>query len=440
MVMDELFNVIIIMIEMLCAVMFFETFLPDDDKSLKDKMILYAIMTVIFSSYVKVYSLISLDSFLLKQALCIVIMSIIVKIYYMDKYVKSFLLAFMYQCLVLVADMLTYIVALSLFKSLDVFDQGLNGGAGLLVFLGKMILFMVILVIRRYLSKKPIKSLSDIQWLQRVVFPIITLLMICGLIKNYQISGNVIELRFYFEMEIGLILMNFSVYYIIENIMKREHQISENHMLQMQTQKQMEVYQAMEQNYQNQKSKIHEFNNTISCISSLVRSKDYDKLENYLNQIDLSIQSGRLMFHTNNAIVDAILNLKYYEMVKSQILFVAKINDISNIRIADNDLVVLLSNLLNNAIEACEQCKENRFIKFRMEVENHAVNISIANSKENKVIIKEGILHTTKKEKSENHGLGIKNIIGIVEKYNGIYAFDPDEQEFLFSICIPLKN
>ena len=36
------------------------------------------------------------------------------------------------------------------------------------------------------------------------------------------------------------------------------------------------------------------------------------------------------------------------------------------------------------------------------------------------------------------HGIGIKNIIQIVEKYNGEYAIKNEDNEFSFSIIIPL--
>lgn len=60
---------------------------------------------------------------------------------------------------------------------------------------------------------------------------------------------------------------------------------------------------------------------------------------------------------TNNVIVNTILNEKYNEMMDKGIIFVFRINDLSSIKIEDEDLVVILSNLLDNAIEACQKCE-----------------------------------------------------------------------------------
>ena len=55
-------------------------------------------------------------------------------------------------------------------------------------------------------------------------------------------------------------------------------------------------------------------------------------------------------------IIDAILNSKYKETLDKGIVFIFQINDLSGIKMCDEDIVVILSNLLNNAIEACERC------------------------------------------------------------------------------------
>ena len=51
------------------------------------------------------------------------------------------------------------------------------------------------------------------------------------------------------------------------------------------------------------------------------------------------------------------------------LFFVFKVNDLSKIVIEDEDLVVILANLLNNAIEACEKCEEKKTIKLKFVIE-----------------------------------------------------------------------
>ncbi len=83
---------------------------------------------------------------------------------------------------------------------------------------------------------------------------------------------------------------------------------------------------------------------------------------------------------TNHVIIDAILNSKYREMLDKNIVFIFKINDLSGINVSDEDIVVILSNLLNNAIEACEKCPDKRVIKMKLVREKDNFIISVKNT------------------------------------------------------------
>ena len=121
-------------------------------------------------------------------------------------------------------------------------------------------------------------------------------------------------------------------------------------------------------------------------------------------------------------------------------MIICKVDDLSEIQIEEVDLILLVSNLFNNAIEAIRQCREKKILRFKLVNEQGKFIISVQNSYEG--VLKrnrEGYL-TTKKEKGEVHGLGIKNVMRITEKYQGMYLFDHTEDEFHATIIIPHKN
>ena len=120
-----------------------------------------------------------------------------------------------------------------------------------------------------------------------------------------------------------------------------------------------------------------------------------------------------------------------------KIVFIFKINDLSEIGICDEDIVVILSNLLNNAIEACEKCNEKKVIKMKFVKEKDNVIISVKNTYDGELVIEDGEIQTSKKQDIDEHGIGIKNIIDVISKYQGSYAIQNNENEFYFSIIIP---
>ena len=138
-------------------------------------------------------------------------------------------------------------------------------------------------------------------------------------------------------------------------------------------------------------------------------------------------------------IVNSILNTKYQEAISKHIVFVFKVNDLSRIGIDDEDLVVVLANLLNNAIEACEKCEEKKIIKFKFMVEDELIILSVKNTYNQPLVYDNDEIRTSKTVEPEAHGVGIKNIIRIVEKYEGEYVIQHNEMEFYFSLIISVK-
>lgn len=100
-------------------------------------------------------------------------------------------------------------------------------------------------------------------------------------------------------------------------------------------------------------------------------------MESFVNKISGQISKELDFICTNNVIVDAVLNTKYQEIRDKGIVFVFKINDLSSLNISDEDVVVIMSNLLNNAIEACEKCRGDKIIKLKIVIEDNNAIISV---------------------------------------------------------------
>ena len=160
-------------------------------------------------------------------------------------------------------------------------------------------------------------------------------------------------------------------------------------------------------------------------------------MEEYVRKVSGHLSTELDYIKTNNVIVDAILNSKYREILDKNIVFIFKINDLAEINICDEDIVVILSNMLNNAIEACEKCLDRKVIKMKFVKEKDNIIISVRNTYDGELIIKDGEIQTSKRHETDEHGIGIKNIIDIIEKYQGSYAIKNDKNEFYFSIIIP---
>lgn len=235
----------------------------------------------------------------------------------------------------------------------------------------------------------------------------------------------------------GMVGMNILVFYLINDIMEREVKMHENKVFQIQAKNQLEMYRSISENFDNLKKKTHEFKNQISCIESLLDKKQYFKLEEYVKKIYGSLNNEPDAINTNNVIVNAILNTKYQEAEAKGIVFVFKVNDLSELQMKDEDVVTILANLLNNAIEACEACEDKKVIKFKFFKEDDKIIIAVKNTFNYDVIYENGEIKSTKTSSLDEHGVGIKNVLKSIEKYGGSYVIEDKNKEFFFSIIIP---
>lgn len=425
---------LIILLEILCCKIFFESFVEkrNEKKYFRNNTIILVLLILVFFS-----AHFFANHFILKEILIIVITAILMYTVLKIHIIKSFILSILYQGLLLVIDYVTLMLAVSLFSSIAEIQKTYIIGGVLTIVLGKAILFVCVLLIKQSIGKRSSVVLIDAEWLKFVLVPIFSIFIIMDMITELGSVTNEKVKNTFTIVAFGLAGMNMVIFNLINDILKREHKIRENELFKLQVDNQTKMYQSISENFEKQQKKTHEYKNQILCIDSLISNKNYEELEKYIEVIGGQLNKELYVINTNNLIINAILNTKYQEAIEKNILFILKINDLSKIKIRDEDVVVILSNLLNNAIEACEKCTDNKVIKMKFIKENDLVVISVKNTYEGNLVYENGELVTTKNKFSDEHGIGIKNIVDTIKKYSGSHIIRIENQEFYFSIIIP---
>lgn len=99
-------------------------------------------------------------------------------------------------------------------------------------------------------------------------------------------------------------------------------------------------------------------------------------------------------------------------------------------------MVILLSNLLDNAIEACEKLDCNKVIRLKLVKEKQQMVLSVQKSSGGSRRNKNNDIQTGKGDK-KNHGIGLKNIQMVLDKYGGIGRIRCDKGWFYYTAVIP---
>jgi sensor histidine kinase regulating citrate/malate metabolism len=154
--------------------------------------------------------------------------------------------------------------------------------------------------------------------------------------------------------------------------------------------------------------------------------------------MDEKIESSYLDIVTGNLVVDAIVSAKATVAAANDIRFEHRILLKETLLIDETDLCSILSNLLDNAIEACRKLSENKFIDFEMIIIKNQLSIKITNASGGDYKMENGKLKTTKS--GGVHGIGIGQVKSIIEKYRGIFDFTAEPKNFTAKIDIPLSR
>lgn len=165
------------------------------------------------------------------------------------------------------------------------------------------------------------------------------------------------------------------------------------------------MYHSISENLEKQRKRTHEYKNQLAAINALAAEGAYQELRAYIGKIETLLQHRMDALDTNHVIVNAILNTRYREAVSKGIVFVLKVNDLSELKMEEEDIVVILFNLLNNALEACERC-EDKQIKLKFVLEDGQAVISVKNSMAVEPVMENGALLTSKTKDPEEHGVG----------------------------------
>ena len=425
---------LLVILEILCCKIFFEAFgkRRDNKRNLKNYGIILSLIVFVY-----VIALFLSNQIILKQLLIIVVTALVMTMHFRINYWRSLIFATLFQGLLLAIDYFTLWLNVSIFHSIAEIGESYYVEGYLIAILGKVFLFMVVLVIRERIGGQSSDVLMDTEWLRFIFFPVFTIFTITALLITSGNLANQKQEDLFLVIAFCLAGMNIVVFYLINDILRREAKLRENEIFQLQVRNQTDMYRSISVNFDMQRKKTHEYKNQLMCIESLITSKNYAELEEYVGKISGHLNKELDCINTNNVIVDAILNSIYQETLDKNIAFIFKINDLSKINIRDEDIVVILSNLLNNAIEACEKCIDKKVIKMKFVKEGNKVIISVRNTYNGEIMIQDGELQTSKRQEENEHGIGIGNIMDVITKYGGSHVIQNDKNEFYFSIIIP---
>ncbi len=200
--------------------------------------------------------------------------------------------------------------------------------------------------------------------------------------------------------------------------------------------------QEAEQFYARVHGLRHEMRGHLTNIKGLIKRGAYTSLESYIARMDESMSDFDPAFQTGNPVTDIIIGAVQRQCLDLGIRFQADFHYPNPAAYDAFDLGIILQNLLQNAVEACEKLEEGeRFIALTGKRKGRFFLIEVKNSFAGEVVFgQDGLPVTTKNESAPMHGIGLANVRREAEKYMGELELKTVQQEFSATVLLQERS
>lgn len=296
-----------------------------------------------------------------------------------------------------------------------------------------LIVFLSLLLIKKKFDMNII--FSNLGYIDYVLFIVITYsvsMIEIGMFRSVKYSNAARTVAV-----IAYISVAFLIFRSIVTIVRKSHLEDINQLLEKQMKQTTEYYNELVEKEKDTRKFRHDIRNLLIGLYSLIRENKNDKALGYIDELQEMTSHGSSKYNSGNFIADAILTAKSHRSEKDAIKI--ELNGLMpSDKIADSDIVIILSNLLDNAIEACEKLEGTKTIVINSVLKKNIWVLLITNPSE-KVNIKNSNSIKTSKAEKDIHGFGLSNINKVAKKYNGDFSLEYNEGIFQSKVQLMLQ-
>lgn len=342
---------------------------------------------------------------------------------YKGKFEVQLLVSFLVLLLNMILDVLAILPVLALLN----LDMATKGVESLVIIITAVPFCLSKLIVIHLVRRKRMKTVNagdKFSYYQQMVIPAFSISYAIYYVY-IEVSGSNFQAVKCYVTIFFLGLVNMLHYMIFENKEKLYLENYNNMLLQQKYEYRDEYYKNLEQYQEEIRIIKHDLKNQLIRISAYEGNQIKKEIE---RMIDHLVKKDKTRF-TRNAGMNSLLSVKYNYGIKKGIDCKFSVLIPEKIGIEESDLAGLIGNIMDNALEAAQKCWKDPWIKLTITYYNHLLIIVCENSTNGAV----KDLKTTKKNGNE-HGLGIKSIYQIVERYHGTCDYAIKEDSLLLEV------
>ena len=335
----------------------------------------------------------------------------------------------------------TYIIAFMLFPELVIgaitgyfkfsfFSEG-NYSSEIGIISTKIITYIEALLFRNYRIRKDSQSVSTSLWISTIIIPLSTLIYECMFVSNDNLTKDKV-----IASVAMLFIINVTAFHLYDSLTKSYVQQSKLSILETENalySKQCEIMQSSTEELQGFR---HDMNNQFIALSQLIKSEQYGDAERQLSHLTLLTKSKIIYSTSGNVIIDGLINYKLQNALNDRIKVKTEIAVPNRINIETTDLVAILGNLIDNALNALADVPEDRrSLTIKVVFSQGRLIVRTSNPYTGDILCTDGKI-VSDKQNSKQHGYGLNNIAKSVNKYKGYMNIDYSSNTFTVDIIM----
>lgn len=302
------------------------------------------------------------------------------------------------------------------------------------LFITKFLFFLLTQVVLNRVHLKKAKFRKKEFFSIFIVFFVSAVMMIY--MFQFQYNSKQVNIKqFVMVFYVGIILINICVLPLLSMLAERNQKELQYTIMQTQLEEQKKTYDALYTVYHNLQILQHDMKNELLCVQKAILDDDQEKAVATLERLTREkITNFRSYVKTQNDLVDMVLNIKL-NYAKEKGILVSCLIDTDFAGFDADDLVNLLANSLDNAIESSLQQKKRKEIAIAIKNKRNYLWIEIKNAISSSVLQKNAKLLTTKANR-KYHGFGTESIRNLVEKYDSGTEYYEKDGWFVLDIMM----
>ncbi|MCF0130187.1 MAG: GHKL domain-containing protein [Pseudobutyrivibrio sp.] len=351
---------------------------------------------------------------------------------FFKKRYKDILIVLFYQLLIATASQGLYMFVVDIkyvgFYELFVFDLCQLSAAVLIT-----LLLVVLLIFRNNnIIKVYFGELTTFNYIVFCIAIYVSNLIEAGIILLYPDDTLLKKISFLNVIMVGILICQ--LIFVRESETRKSKVID---ILDEQMVKLTDHYNDVIEHETNTKKFRHDIRNFLLVLYSMVENKEIDESLEYIEKMQDICKTETNKYDTGNFIADTLIGAKsgLANKINTQIVFDGYVpSELENV-----DLVILLSNMLDNALEACEKIEGSKLISIDSILEKKVWIIVVKNPIKENIKIQRNRISTTKSNR-EIHGYGIQNMERVAQKYDGNLTLECEDGIFCARAMLKLTQ